>query len=88
MLRQLLTMLAVLTGLTATAVPAHALETGVQAVEMAQDGANCAVQAMVPSGDWSEASTDILADRQNFCPRPIILIDTPTVQLQADRARE
>lgn len=88
MLRQLLTLLAVLSGLTATVTPAHALETGVQAVELAQDGASCIAKAAVHSEDWNEVFTRITDDRQNFCPRPIITISTPTVMLRVDRAHE
>ena len=88
MLRQLLTLLAVLSGLTATVAPAHALDTGVHAIELTQDAASCTAQVSI----LEEAAPGVLQQphdpRQNFCPAPVIVVITPTVMLKADRARE
>lgn len=88
MLRQLLTLLAVFTGLTTAVAPAQALESSVQAVQVTQDSAACHVQG----GIVAEARQDLFGfrndDAQNMCMRPVVVIHTPTVMLQADRARE
>ena len=88
MLRQLLTLLAVFSGLTAASVPAQALDSRVQAVEITQNVAACAAQSSEFMRNWREVQARSNVDRDNFCPRPVIVISTPTVQLQADRARE
>jgi hypothetical protein len=88
MLRKLLTLLAVFTGLTTAVAPAQALESSVQAVQMTQDAAACQAQG----GVISEVQQDIFGyrseDEAGMCMRPVIVIHTPTVMLQADRARE
>ncbi len=88
MLRQLLTLLAVLTGLTATVAPAHALETGVQAVEVSQDVAGAYVQAEAVLQGWSEVQVFTAGVRGCLRPSPVIAFVAPSVHLQADRARE
>ena len=88
MLRQLLTLLAVFTGLTTAVAPAQALESSVQAVQMAQDAAACQVQG----GAIVEVRLELFSHRRKdeggMCMRPVIVVHTPTVMLQADRARE
>lgn len=88
MLRQLLTLLAVLTGLTATVAPAHALETGVQAVEVAQDAANCLATVEATYHALREPAAQSADIRPCFRPGPVLSFVAPTVILQADRARE
>lgn len=87
MLRQLLTLLAVLTGLTATVAPVQALDLRARAVQVAEQGGLVAAQA-----DDQVAARGVAprrADRREPAhPRPVIVIQTPTVMLQADRARE
>jgi len=87
MLRQLLTILAVLTGLTATVAPAQALDMGTRAVVVAeQAGAVAAQNALAVTRTQSPARRP--DPREPVRPRPVIVIHTPTVMLQADRARE
>ncbi len=87
MFRQLLTLLAVLTGLTATVAPVQALDMGVRAVQVADQAGLTAVAA-----EQSVAVQTItprrLDRREAPRPRPVILVQTPTVMLQADRAHE
>lgn len=88
MLRQLLTLLAVLTGLTATVAPAHALDSSVQAVEMAQDAAGSMAQVEAARIGLAEPAMQTSEVRQGLKPGPMIALVVPTVMLQADRARE
>ncbi|TIX52041.1 hypothetical protein [Alteraurantiacibacter aquimixticola] len=88
MLRQLLTLLAVLSGLTATVAPAHALDAGVQVVEVAQDSIGC----QPPLAILAEATPSAFhkeSDAQQVpCPRPLQRVVAPAIVLKADRARE
>jgi hypothetical protein len=88
MLRQLLTLLAVFTGLTTAVAPAQALQSSVHAVQVTQEADACQVQG----GVVAEARQDLFRFRndveQSMCMRPVLVIRTPTVMLQADRARE
>lgn len=87
MLRQLLTLLAVLTGLTATVAPVQALDLGARAVQVAEQGGLVAVEP--DASVAAQAVTPRRAERREAArPRPVILIQTPTVMLQADRAHE
>ncbi len=88
MLRQLLTLLAVLTGLTATVTPAHALDTGVQAVEVAHDVASCHTTVEAAQLGWSETQIIVSEVRGCLRPGPVLAFVAPSVYLQADRARE
>ncbi len=87
MLRQLLTLLAVLTGLTATIAPVQALDLGVRAVQVTDQSGMVATQARqaVVTLPTPQRRTD---NREAPRPRPVIVIQTPTVMLQADRAHE
>ena len=86
MLRQLLTLLAVITGLTAAVEPARALETGVARIELAERQANCTPQQ---GGTVLQiAGSSATQARQAPCVRPAMSVRLPTVMLQADRARE
>lgn len=87
MLRQLLTLLAVFTGLTATVAPVQALDLGVRAVQVSDQAGMVATAADQSVAVQAAASRRV--DRQQATrPRPVILIQTPTVMLQADRAHE
>lgn len=85
-MRQLLALIALLTGLAALAEPVRAAETAVERVTM-QEVAACHVQAaqiavrMVPrpKSDCVGGIIDPLQD---------LALATPTIILQADRARE
>jgi hypothetical protein len=87
MLRQLLTLLAVFTGLTATVAPVQALDMGVRAVQVA-DQAGLVAIAADQSVAVQPAAPRRVDRRETVRPRPVILIQTPTVMLQADRAHE
>lgn len=87
MLRQLLTLLAVLTGLTATVAPVQALDMGVRAVQVADQAGLAAVGA--EQSVAVQTITPRRAERRETVrPRPVILVQTPTVMLKADRAHE
>ena len=88
MLRQLLTILAVFTGLTAAVAPVQALDIGVRAEQMAEQAGASATVAVLPlrsQSGWVHAPVA----RQPARPRPPVLpVQTPAVMLKADRARE
>lgn len=86
MLRQLLTLLALVSGLGLAATPAVAAQASVVSVAAAGDAEDCQTIASQPL----EFSRGVPSGRSEQTPcstRPII-VWTPTVQLQADRARE
>jgi hypothetical protein len=86
MLRQLLTLLAVITGLGLSAQPAVAAEVSVVTVAASGQSETCqpivARPLMLATGAASRTS-----QARPCRPAPVVVI-TPTVQLQADRARE
>ena len=89
MLRKLLALLFLVTGLAALAQPAQTRVFDVESVRTTADtGSACAVQPGARS-----AQLTVRRERDDaqpkMCPRPpkIVLI-VPTVMLQADRARE
>ena len=87
MLRQLLTILAVLTGLTATVAPAQALDLRAQAVQVAEAASLAQAQQGMPAVrvDGTRRTADA---RVPVRVRPVIVIQTPAVMLKADRAHE
>ena len=89
MLRQLLAILALVTGLAALAEPAQAARVGasVESVSQAEQASPCVKSRVVLQlgGD----TRPVREARERPCisaPRTAVLL--PTVQLQADRARE
>ena len=88
MLRKLLALLVLVTGLAAAGQPAQAMVLKVDSVQAAEAGYACTA----PSGQRSSPSSSLL-ERDDVqpkpCPKPprIVLI-VPTVMLHADRARE
>ena len=86
MLRQLLTLLAVFTGLTAAVEPARALEASVARVELAQQQRACGPVLMLRKVDGVVAS-DAAQDTKPR-PRPKAKPCAPTIPLRADRALE
>jgi len=90
MLRQLLTLLAILTGLAASGAPVQARVSGIEGVQMEaprERAATCEERQLAPSF--------VAGDLQGFhkaqpgpCPRPTVTIVIPTVYLGGDRARE
>jgi hypothetical protein len=90
MLRKLLTLLAILSGLTAIAAPAQARFSALEGVQVqlaSTSSAKCRVQqtaaASMPVSNWARPPVEATP-----CPGPIVTIVIPTVQLKADRARE
>ena len=88
MLRKLLALLVLVTGLAAAGQPAQAMVRTVDSVQAVEVGYACAAQ---PGQRSAPASIRHERDevQPKACPRPprIVLI-VPTVMLQADRARE
>lgn len=89
MLRKLLTLVAIITGLTAMAAPAHARVSGLEEaqVQLASEGM---AQCRIVGAERMEAVKD-RARREGGvarCKVKTITIVIPTVQLSADRARE
>ena len=87
MLRKLLALLVVITGLTAVGQPAHAVALKVDSVQAAAAGYVCTAQPSERSTSSIRREREEVQPKQ--CPKPprIVLI-VPTVMLHADRARE
>lgn len=87
MLRRLLTLLAVLTGLTATVAPVQALDLAARAVHVTDQAGVVTTQArqiaVIQPAPQRRSDT-----REPARPRPVIVFQSPTVMLQADRAHE
>ncbi|MFC3099628.1 hypothetical protein [Altererythrobacter lauratis] len=88
MLRQLLTLLAVLTGLTTAVAPAQALNAGVQAVAVAQDAAATPAQAEVAFLAEKAARQRLAAPLAERAAQGPAFQYAPAVVLKADRAHE
>ncbi len=89
MLRKLVALLVLVTGLAAMGEPARALDLNVENVRSAVDaGYSCIAQAG-PVGVQRAARAQRDETQPKTCPRPprVVLV-VPTVMLQADRARE
>jgi len=90
MLRQLLTLLAILSGLAAAGAPAQARISGFDGVQLE------AARERVPACEALQQSRSAMPLEAHArsavgglsCPRPIVTIVIPTVQLGVDRARE
>jgi len=88
MLRQLLTALAILTGLAAAGTPAQASANNVAAVrlvETTQLVSKCAIPSPGPAFAPEAPAKDAV---KKPCPVPLPPIVLPTVMLKADRALE
>lgn len=88
MLRKLLALLVLVTGLAAVGQPAHAVAINVDSVRAAEVGYACTAQP----GQRAMPSS-FLRDREDVLPKqcpkpPRIVLVVPTVMLHADRARE
>lgn len=86
MLRQLLTLLALISGLGLAATPATAAHANVVSVAATSDTAECPTITTQPL-QHSLGLMKAERTQQPCKPKPVI-IWTPTVQLQVDRARE
>ena len=87
MLRQLLTLLAVISGFTLAAEPVAAADVRAVSVAAAQAGEDCQAIVAGPLQFGGRKARQRDADDAR-CDRPVVVIVTPAVQLQADRARE
>ena len=88
MLRQLLTVLAILTGLAAAGAPAQASMTDVASVRLVQT-AELATKCVVPSsGPAFTAQAPAKDGVKKPCPVPLPPVVLPPVMLKADRALE
>lgn len=88
MFRQLLTVLAVLTGLTTAVAPAHAMHAGVQAVVAAQDISTGQVQVAAVVQEQAQALSRTPAPLAEAAPHRVQLTITPAVIIRVDRAHE
>ena len=86
MLRQLLTLLAVISGFTLTAQPVLAAQANVVSVVAAVDRADCVVQGTRPIQISDHAAVGPSTRRP--CERPVLRVQIPTVMLRVDRSRE
>ena len=86
MLRQLLTLLAVISGFTLSASPVHATQASVVAVTQAAERADCVVQGTRPIQLADMAAFGAI--RRQPCERPVMVVQVPTVMLRVDRSRE
>jgi hypothetical protein len=88
MLRQVLTVLAILTGLAAAGAPAQASASDVAAVRLVET-AELAAKCVVPSSGPAFAPLAPVKDGvKKPCPVPLPPIVLPPVMLKADRALE
>jgi hypothetical protein len=88
MLRQLLTVLAILTGLVSAGVPAQASASEVASVRLVATSevtAKCTIPSAGPAYMPQPPSKD---DVQKPCPHPLPPVVLPPVMLKADRALE
>jgi len=86
MLRQLLTLLAVISGFTLAASPVLAAEASVVSVAQAAERADCAVQGTRPIQLADTAAFGAI--KRQPCARPVLIVPVPTVMLRVDRAHE
>jgi hypothetical protein len=88
MFRQLLTLLAVFTGLTTAVAPAQAMHMGVSAVVAAQDVASGQVQVAAVVQEQAQALSRTPAPLAQAAPHTVQLSITPAVIIRVDRAHE
>ena len=90
MLRRLLTLLAIITGLTAIGAPAHARFSGVEDVQVqiaGESASRCQAQQLA---SFEQPLERLLGQKAvaPLCARPVLVIHIPTVQIRIDRAHE
>lgn len=88
MFKRLLPLLAILTGLVAIGTPAHARYSAVQdvGIQLAAEGSAKCQDRHVRDLAQPLAKRVERKGQQTVCPRPVITIMIPTVQLHADRS--
>ena len=87
MLRQLLTLLAVISGFTLAAEPVSAAEGAVLSIASVGENADCQPVVAAPA-QFAPARQIGVGSPDRPCIKRPVVITPPTVQLQADRARE
>lgn len=87
MLRQLLTLLAILSGLTLAAEPVSAAEGAVVSVASTDQNTDCQPILAAPAQLVAARQIGVGSPDVPCINRPAV-VTPPTVQLQADRARE
>ncbi len=89
MLRRLLTLLAIISGLTAMATPAYARVSGLEETQV-QLSSESVAQCRIATSERMEAVRERARGGSGVarCKIRTITIVIPTVQLSADRARE
>jgi hypothetical protein len=86
MLRQLLTLLAVISGFTLTASPVQAAQASAVSIVQAAERSDCIVQGSRPI---QLVETSAAGPQTRLpCERPVLVVYTPTVMLRVDRSRE
>ena len=87
MIRQLLTALALLTGFAAAAEPVQAARVAqnIESVALAEQGGACIAGQGLGPGDRSPVA---VPTGGGVCPRPVLTVPLPPIELKADRARE
>lgn len=88
MLKRLLTLLAILSGLAAIGAPAHARYAPVQGIGVQLAGEGAAKCQNKRLGEQARPLYEVSRSvgKQAACPKPVITIVIPTVQLHADRS--
>lgn len=86
MLRKLLTLLAVISGLGLSAQPSLAAQASVVSVAAAGEAEAC--QQVAPRPLMLSTGSASLSQTGRPCQPVVVVVPVPTVQLQADRARE
>ncbi|MDE1466542.1 hypothetical protein [Aurantiacibacter sp. D1-12] len=87
MLRQLLTLLAVISGLTLAAEPVSAAEGAVVSVASTDQNTDCQPIVAAPAQFIPARQIGVGSPDRPCINRPVV-VSPPPVQLQADRARE
>ena len=89
MLRKLVALLVLVTGLAALGQPAQALNVDVESVSSAFDTSYACVGQIGQMADQRASRSQREATQPKPCPKPPrVVLDVPTVMLHADRARE
>ena len=91
MLKRILTLFAILTGLAAVAAPAHARLSMIEDVMVQAAGENapkCADKRIEERAGPIERLVERKGQSPSACRPPVITVVIPTVMLQADRTHE
>lgn len=86
MLRQLLTLLAVISGFTLTASPVQAAQASVVSIVQTAERGECVAQGARPMQLVEKSAT--ASQLISPCERIVLVVHIPTVMLRVDRSRE